>query len=106
MGDWIYYVRGLGVWSASVLAGYVFVNHDPASVVTSLIGGTVTLTGIGFLIWKLVADHTIEAKQRDTYDRIIDQLQDELERTRQAMNEAIADARKLAKELAQAKEET
>jgi len=90
----VYYGKGFAVWLASSVAGWVLAQ-DATSLTTSLIGGTVTLTGIGFLIWKMVTDHRVTESQRDTYELIIDTLQEEVAGARQELRQSTSVIRDL-----------
>lgn len=71
-------VAAIGV---ATLAGWVYAATFE-DVASQVVGGALTLLGTAALVWKLVVDHRIEDRQVQTFNRIIDQLQEELARER------------------------
>lgn len=72
-----YYLKVVGLLGLVVVNGlipYVLAQSDP---IGAILGGGMTIAGMGFLVWKLVTDHRIENRQREIYEDIIDTLQEE-----------------------------
>lgn len=82
-----YYAKAIGLW---LFAAAFSVNPrigviSQADPITQILGGGLTVLGMAFLIWRLVADHSHDRRIADQYERIIDTLQEDREMYRRQL---------------------
>ena len=69
----IYYGKAAGLWALSAVS-LVMSQTEPASWAVSLLGGSMTLLGMGFLIWRLVIDHSREQRIEQSWRALVESI--------------------------------
>lgn len=72
----------------TVVAGVFSAVYAQAEPVASVLTGAATLGGLAFLVWKLVADNRTDEEQKETYRKLVEELQGDRDELRRRLAEA------------------
>lgn len=78
----VFWIKAIAVWMISLANGILAVHFaaetGSAGDISAVVTGPAGVTGLVFLIWKLVTDHSVTKDQQDRYRDLLDVQRTEL----------------------------